>query len=464
MKKINNKIKSFWGISEVGFSFMSTVETTFFVIFLTDVAQLPLALVAAITSVAGIADAITAMLADAITAMLAGVIIDKVNFKNGKYRPWLIYCPPFVVAFFVLMFTKIGSDPMAALLCGLGYVLSHGIWNICWTANRTLVGELTDDPEERAFLSGRISAGSSAGKILASYLVPVLNIFFLGIFASSTGVIGYTLTALIASVTFTVCYLIHFAITKGYDEPKEVSHDSSKHAKSISFKDMGKSIASNPQLLLVLIFDFLKLIGYYTLMATVAYYAKVVLQDEAAMSIILVVFNVGALVGSLISKNVVAKLGSKMTNIVGVLGFAVCLVAIYVMPANMMIVTVLLGIAQIFFGISYGNTTSLYSNCGTYSEYKTGKNTKAVIMSFSSLAIKISIAVRGIVITSVLSAVGYHADAAITSSTVSGIKILCLVVPIIFLVVSIIPLLGYKIKDSDIAIMEKELQERESVN
>lgn len=57
---------------------MSTVETTFFVIFLTDVAQLPLALVAAITSVAGIADAIT--------AMLAGVIIDKVNFKHGKYR------------------------------------------------------------------------------------------------------------------------------------------------------------------------------------------------------------------------------------------------------------------------------------------------------------------------------------------------------------------------------------------
>ena len=437
MKKINNKIKSFWGMSEVGFSFMSTVETTFFVIFLTDVAQLPLALVAAITSVAGIADAIT--------AMLAGVIIDKVNFKNGKYRPWLIYCPPFVVAFFVLMFTKIGSDPMAALLCGLGYVLSHGIWNICWTANRTLVG-------------------SSAGKILASYLVPVLNIFFLGIFASSTGVIGYTMTALIASVTFTVCYLIHFAITKGYDEPKEVSHDSSKHAKSISFKDMGKSIASNPQLLLVLIFDFLKLIGYYTLMATVAYYAKVVLQDEAAMSIILVVFNVGALVGSLISKNVVAKIGSKMTNIVGVLGFAVCLVAIYVMPANMMIVTVLLGIAQIFFGISYGNTTSLYSNCGTYSEYKTGKNTKAVIMSFSSLAIKISIAVRGVVITSVLSAIGYHANAAITSSTVSGIKMLCLVVPIIFLVASVIPLLGYKIKDSDIAVMERELQEKAKVN
>ncbi len=451
MKKINSKIKTFWGISEVGFSFMSTVETTFFVIFLTDVAQLPLPLVAAITSIAGIADAIT--------AMLAGVIIDKVNFKNGKYRPWLIYCPPFVVALFVLMFTKIGSDPVAALLCGLGYVLSHAIWNLCWTANRTMVGELTDDPEERAFLSGRISAGSSAGKILASYLVPILNIFFLGVFSSGgSGVIGYTMTALVAGLTFFVCYIIHFVITKGYDEPKAST------GKSVSFIDMGKSIASNPQLLLVLIFDFLKLIGYYTLMATVAYYAKVVLKDEKAMSIILVVFNVGALVGSLISKNVVAKLGSKMTNIVGVVGFAACLVVIYVMPASMMVVTVLLGIAQIFFGISYGNTTSLYSNCGTYSEYKTGKNTKAVIMSFSSLAIKISIAVRGVVITSVLSVIGYKADAAITASTEGGIKMLCLIVPIVFLVVSIVPLLGYKIKDSDVVKMEKELQERATVD
>ena len=153
-----------------------------------------------------------------------------------------------------------------------------------------------------------------------------------------------------------------------------------------------------------------------------------------------------------------------MTNIIGILGFAICLVVIYIMPVNKIIVTSLLGLGQIFFGIAYGNTTSLYSNCGTYSEYKTGKNTKAVIMSFSSLAIKISIAVRGVVITSVLSAISYNADAAITNSTVSGIKMLFLLVPIAFLVISIIPLLGYKIKDNDIAVMEKELQERAKAN
>lgn len=452
MKKINKQIRNFWGISEVGFSFMSTVETTFFVIFLTDVAKLPLGLTAAITSIAGITDALT--------AMLAGVIIDKVNFKNGKYRPWLIYCPPFIVALFVLMFTKIGSDTTAALLCGAGYILSHAIWNICWTANRTMVGILSDDADERAFLSGRISAGSSAGKIIASYFVPVLNIFFLGIFSSSTGVIGYTLTALVASIGFTICYFIHYVITKGYD--LQVEEGEKSNAKRVTFKDMAKGISTNPQLLFVLMYDFLKLIGYYTLMASVAYYAKVVLKDQGSISLILVVFNVGALIGSLYSKNVVAKIGSKYTNLVGILGFAACLIIIYMLPANVLIVTTLLGIGQIFFGIAYGNTTSLYSNCGTYSEYKTGKNTKAIIMSFSSLAIKISIAVRGAVIPAVLAAIAYNPDGVITDTIQGGIKMLFLIVPIIFLVVSILPLLAYKIKDSDVTMMEKELQERGS--
>ncbi len=278
-------------------------------------------------------------------------------------------------------------------------------------------------------------------------------------FASSTGVIGYTLTALVASICFTICYFVHYVITKGYDLQVEEGEGKSS-AKRVTFKDMAKGISTNPQLLFVLMYDFLKLIGYYTLMASVAYYAKVVLKDPGSISLILVVFNVGALIGSLYSKNVVAKIGSKYTNLVGILGFAACLIIIYILPANVLIVTTLLGIGQIFFGIAYGNTTSLYSNCGTYSEYKTGKNTKAIIMSFSSLAIKISIAVRGAVIPAVLAAIAYNPDGVITDTIEGGIKMLFLLVPIIFLIVSIIPLLAYKIKDSDVTMMEKELQER----
>ena len=76
MRRINKKIKSLWGISEVGFSVMSTMETTFLVFFLTDVAQLPLGISGVITGFSA--------LADAISAVVAGIVIDKVSFKVGK--------------------------------------------------------------------------------------------------------------------------------------------------------------------------------------------------------------------------------------------------------------------------------------------------------------------------------------------------------------------------------------------
>lgn len=46
MNKINNRIRTFWGVSDIGFSFMSAVDTAFFVIFLTDIARLPLPIIA----------------------------------------------------------------------------------------------------------------------------------------------------------------------------------------------------------------------------------------------------------------------------------------------------------------------------------------------------------------------------------------------------------------------------------
>ncbi|MBQ8975375.1 MAG: MFS transporter, partial [Oscillospiraceae bacterium] len=76
MKTLSKKIKSVWGISEVGFSIMATMETSFLVFFLTDVAKLPLGIVGVITG--------STALIDAISAIIAGIVIDKVNLKGGK--------------------------------------------------------------------------------------------------------------------------------------------------------------------------------------------------------------------------------------------------------------------------------------------------------------------------------------------------------------------------------------------
>ena len=448
MKKINSRIRRFWGVSDIGFSFMSAVDTAFFVIFLTDVARLPLPIIAVLISTTG--------LLDIITSILSGVIVDKVKFKNGKYRPWLIYCPPIVLLSFTLMFSKIGSDITASIICGLGYVISHGIWNIAWAANRTLVTVLTDDGEERAFLSARVSAGSSGGRMIAGYLVPTLSVFFLSIFSNSkTGVIGYSMTALVASLAYLFFYGVHYYITKGYDNP---NIDNYIKQPTISVKDIIKAILINNQLIAIMIYDLLKLIPFYMIAASMGYYCKIVLNDESSVALLLVAFNLGTFLGCMLSNTSVKLIGSKNTNFLGIIGFILCHFIGYILPTNKVLIILLLGLGQIFFGMAHGNTTNLYSMCGTYSEYKYKKSIKGMVMALCNTSIKVCIVIRGVIITAVLGFINYNPSAVITPSLISGIKTLFFLVPIGFLTVSLIPLIWFKIKDSDVEDMEKVLK------
>ena len=453
MKRINSKIKNFFGLGDAGFSFMTTVETSFFLIFLTDVANLPLAWAAIISTLTGVCDTVS--------AIVAGAIVDKCNLKHGKYRSWLLYGPPFVIVFFALQFTKVGTDLTAAIVICLGFIISHFIWNIAWTANRSLVGALTDEPTERAHLSGRISAGSSIGKLLASKLVPLMAVAFAGLFGGGGAVWGYTCTALVGAALMLVGYYVHYFITNGYDlpEPKAEKGTELATVEKVSVLDMLKGVFANPPLVATVFCDFIRLIGYYALMAFVAYYSKVMFPESSAavMGNILLAFNLGTLVGSLLSKHAVAKFGTKMSTIIGMAGCVVFTAIAYFFAGSQIAVIVLIFVSQVFFGVAYGLTTSLYTNCATYSEYKTGKNTKGFIMGLCSFSIKMSIVLRGLVITTGLGIIGYSAEAAITDSLAGGATIMCFIVPAIFIAVAIIPLLFYKLDDKEVMEMDGEI-------
>lgn len=456
MKNINSKIKNFFGVGDAGFSFMTTVETSFFLIFLTDVVQVPLAMAALISTFTGVCDMVS--------ALIAGAIVDKTNLKHGKYRSWLLYGPPLVILFFALEFTKIGDGLTAAIFISIGFIISHFIWNIAWTANRSLVGALTDDPTERAHLSGRISGGSSIGKLFASKLIPLMVVAFAGLFSGGSQVWGYTCTAFVSSILMLIGFYVHFYITKGYDLPevKSGSKNNAADAEKVSIMDMLKGVFTNLPLVSTVFCDFIRLIGYYSFMAFAAYYAKVMFPENAAAVTgnILLAFNLGTLVGALNSKHVVKRLGTKNTSIIGMFGAAVFTASAYFFTTNQIAVIALVFIGQVFFGAAYGLTTSLYASCATYSEYKTGKNTKGFTMGLCSFSIKMSIVLRGIVITSGLGMIGYSAKAEITDSLISGLTLFAFIVPAVFFITAILPLLFYKISDQEIVEMSGEITSR----
>ena len=136
----------------------------------------------------------------------------------------------------------------------------------------------------------------------------------------------------------------------------------------------------------------------------------------------------------------------------------------YILPIGKIGIMIVLMTGQIFFGIAHGNTTNLYSMCGTYSEYKSGKSIKGMVMALCNTSIKICLVIRGLVITAVLGFINYNPDALVTSATIYGIKNMFFLVPIIFLFMSLIPLLWFKIKDGDIEMMENKISKGNIAN
>ncbi len=447
---LKKSVKAAWGVSEIGFSMMSTMETVFFIVFLTDVALLPLYITGLIAAFSAIVDAVS--------AVIAGIVIDKVTFKKGKYRPWLLICPPIVVVFFIFMFTKIGGDITAGIICSLGYIVSHFVWNICWTANRNLIPMLSTEQSERNWASARIALGSNIGKLAGSYLVPIITsalfaIFTVGSASDNVPVPAYTVAALVMALCFLVCYYIHYAITKGCDTQ-------TSSAKAVTFKDMGKAIVTNGQLIVVLAHDAIRLIAYYGLATFTAYYARCVIGDANSSSIILVFFYLGCILGSMLTSRVVVKLGTKKTMVFGTLACLIVMLSVLVIPANVVAISAVLFISQVFFGIAYGLTSNLYSMCGIYGEWKTGSSARGVAMAFCALAIKIGVAIRGVIIPAVLAGVGYVATASDPTIYAEGIRMGYTWMPIICFAVSLIPLIGFKLTDQGIMDMEKEIQQR----
>jgi GPH family glycoside/pentoside/hexuronide:cation symporter len=313
-----------------------------------------------------------------------------------------------------------------------------------------LIPVISKEPKDRAWLSSRIGVGCNIGKIMSSLVVPTVSTALLGIIG---GVPAYTILAIIFCLVFVLTYYIHYFITKGND-----TYESS--TKAITFAEMGHSIFTNSQLLAVLAHDAIRQIAFIGIGSLTSYYCIVVLGDVSLASPLLIAYYLGAVIGGLIAPNVVKKIGSKYTNLLGVVGWGIIQILSLLLPTNLYIIGGILFIGQMFFGMSYGLSSGFYAMCGTYGEYKTGESANGLVMACCSLAIKIAVALRGVAITAFLGFIGYSATAEITAEIQESIRMLYGIFPVIFIVLSLIPLFFFKLDDKKIQEMEIEIAKR----
>jgi len=445
-KKLSKRIINLYGLPAFGFQLIVCMEIFYFAAFLTDYAMIPV-------NIAGTILVVTSIF-DIVCVPVAGIILEKCNFKFGKYRSWLLFGPPVAVAFFLLQFSKIGSPNISAAVIIFGFVVSHLVWNIYYAAHVSMNNSMTQVREERIAMASNRGMGNALGVILFS-LVSMPMITFFG---KEGSVAGYSITTVIGGIIMVACYLTMFVISRDY-----AVHGSSTGSKekTMSVLEMFRQIMVNPPLIGLMLAETGRFLGRFVVFGMAFYYFKYVTNDLSKITLFFTGLSVVCFFGAIITNPIARRIGERNTYIISLLLFIIGLMLVWLMPMNTYTFIGVMFVAYLGYGMPDALGIAMYSATVDYGEWKTGQNARGFIMSLISFPIKIGVFLRSIIITWVLSYAGYVANMDVTPKLVDGIKTGFACVPALFLAAGLISLLVfYKITPASHRQMQIDIANR----
>ncbi|MCI8593718.1 MAG: hypothetical protein HFF09_00485 [Oscillospiraceae bacterium] len=456
MKRLKNPgvTKFCYFLAKFAFASMASCELYYFASFLTDGAMLSAAIVGVIMTVTSAIDTVT--------TFINGVILEKVRMPWGKCRSWLLVGPPVFTILTLFMFSRISDNEMvSAVVIIIGFVVGHVIWTVTESAHAALSVAITDDLDERMALSinsGRGQMGS--GLIFGIISVPLIAVF--GNLTQSPAR-GYTLFVGLMGIFCCVGYWLLFAVTKGCeDTDRPVKGAAAPKQKGPSGLAMLKSIA-NPSLITLIITGALGNCSMFLTSAVTFYYFNYNLNAMALMGVFMTVRSVAALGASWLTPLLmkIFKGSKKSVTIFGSVIAAAHMFILWGIRPNFIVYAVVSVIASLLASSGTMLSMAMFNDCAVYSEWKTGQDVKGFIMSMLNIPVKLALLVRSVLVAAILASINYTAGAPVTDTVLQAFNNAYLLYPAIMGVAGlIIMLVGYRLKEADVAKMIEEVNAR----
>lgn len=448
-KEVTANVRRYWGIGNLFFAVMTGIETAYFTAFLTDAVKFPLVLSNTIMLVTSIIDFVI--------SPFAGVIISSTKaMKWGKIRSWVKLCPPLIVLFYTLEFAGLNNATSGAVFTIAAFTMTHLLWNIADAANISLISVIAPDGPDRMHLNSRRMMGSSGGRMLASYVVPYVLIFYASLVKEQRFL--YMLMAFTASMLMWVGFLIHYKLSEGY----ETTDTSYEERSKLSARDIWDVLTKNKHLVAIFISDLTSNVGGILLPSLAYYYYLYVLQEPTLLPTHMLVTGLGQFFGSWVVGKVVRNPEQKKPLLL-VLYFIIsaCMISVYLYAYDAVVFIVMQTIMNIFAGMTQPMEADLYIDTAIYHEWRTGKNALGFIVGLMAIPVKLSVVIKSAIVAIAFSAVGYVAGMEVTPELQSGLLNAYVIAP------TIIPLLGavsigffYKLRPRDVEQMQREIEAR----
>ena len=371
---------------------------------------------------------------DAVNDPLMGALMDKAFVKRqnpcGKFRPWLLRSTPLLAITAIAMWTVptfFDGIPLIVVLFStkILYEAAYTMYNI---PMGSLLSAMSENDVERASLSSARGAGSGFGNAIPGIVAPLIIAAFGERESTGYMIVG----AGCAIIGFIVC-LFHYAMTE-----ERVVVNTASSPENIKFTDILTVLAKNRPFVALCIHGICNCAMQYGSNALGIYMYSAVYNDvtyQSISSILSAPFMVGAMVAVpfLCKKYDLQKL-IRLSLLAGG-AFCGALFAMHmIMDVHPLVHGVMLGIGTGFSMVSVQMQWGLVGEAIDYNEYVTGKRTEGSIYGTFNLARRVGQTIGQGVALYALGWIGYQGTAETqTSSTIFGMKVLCVLVPAIFI-------------------------------
>lgn len=397
-----------YGAGDLALNLMFTFCTLFLLYYYTDVLGL--------SATVGGAIIMAALVWEGIFDPLMGVIANRTKTRVGRYRPYILFGAPLLCLSFVAMFVPTGLAGTSLALYALGaHILFRTAYTIVGIPYISLSAEMTRSATERSKIAGaRMLFALLAAMLLSGLTLPLSATFGGGL----TGFFRLSLLyAGLALIILMLCYRSTREIGAG-------------EAAAPSFAQMGRMIAGNRPLLLLLGATVIASIAGTLSGKTLIYYVKYNLGAPDSVSTALIIMTASAGLSIPFWVAFSNRFSKRLTWLTGAAISVLTLTGIFLFqPGIGVMFWMLLAAMGAGNGAFYLTFWSMVPDTVEYGEFRTGIRGEGAIYGLVSLTQKVALGLGVGLLGLLLDAIGYRPNVEQGDETLSGITILLTLAP-----------------------------------
>lgn len=454
-RKVNQKEVTIYALSNAAQSIGQIVPFTYINMFMTDYLHITPAVAGTVLLIAKIIDFIV--------CISSGVIMEKVKLPWGKYVSWFKVLPWVIATGCVIQTIDttsfISSEIIRALIVLVGYLCLHCCMSFMVTARSGIMQKMAgaDMNMRRMFTTRQVQFAAATTIISSAVTLPAIQ--FMQPFVGESG--GYLVVTLIFNVFYLTMTMVFVKMASQYDRPEDNNIPGKKAA---TIKEIFNSIAVNKQMQILVCVYTLFGIGTQLFGGLLVYYYKVVIDQFIMMALISTIRSIVAFGASLVVPSIGKKLGKKMSLVVGMGTYALCVLGIrFFALRSIWILAFFLCLAQSAMYLYSGFGVNFYLDCGEYGYYTTGKDFRTIAMAVMNIPTKIGFAIGGSAVSYGLAWIGYSAGMTVTDKfTTDFMNLIGLIPAVLMISAALIALFFYKLTDEQAEFYAKENEKREN--